>query len=608
MDNCTQESCIMPSEYICSCKSLSFCKTHILEHVTQSKTGTHNFEGLFEPITAENLTIYSNHLVLILNHLNNIVQETEKKLNTFIQSALKSLNLVRTKMNELSKVLINKIKNIHDSGKINKKTTNKLELALIQSSKELESFLNSATLPTIKFNLPETSPFTLTCEEIQYQSEYPLFDSIVSRLTSINNKVILNEYSKSLNNKSSQEVLLSLMQLSSYQPQYEPLASKAFSILSKHHYNFSNLSFSKINLSNSEITGGKFTGTSFTGCNFSQIKLNIPVLLPASMDFFTYKTMQEGSKCFNRHKDKIQCMKFSLDSRILVSGSLDRCICVWEVRTGHCLNILEGHADDILCLDIADDNSEILSGGKDGLVKLWDLVTGICICNFTLEFGRSVAAIRSVVMSSNKRWIVAGTLSQNIIVWNKNGTVNIMLEFDSDIWSVTLNSFLDAEGNQEIAAGCRNGDLIILKTNSKKPIWTQKQAHKQWISCVMISVKGKSVITTGCDGYIRVWKKITQKTIFNLQAFFQKPKELKLFDSGIFSASLFGHTKFIFLICENVVQIINRKKLAVLYSSKLNFPSFISSVSTMGTYFSIAQENSIMSYQFPEIFSQIPKN
>ena len=395
------------------------------------------------------------------------------------------------------------------------------------------------------------------------------------------------------------------MQLSSYQPQYEPLASKAFSILSKHHFNFSNLSFSKLNLSNSEVTGGKFIGTTFTVCNFAQIKVNIPVMLPASMDFYTYKTMQEGSKCFNRHKELVQCMKFSLDSRILVSGSLDKNICLWDVRTGHCLNVLEGHADAVLCLDIAEDNSEIVSGGRDGLVKLWDLVAGICICNFTVEHGRSIAAIRSVIMSSNKRWVVAGTLAQTIIVWNKNGTVSTLLEFDSDVWSVALSQHSDCDGNQEIAAGCRNGDLVVLKTNSKKPAWVQKQAHKQWISCVMISDKGKSTITTGCDGYLRVWKKIKQIKIFSMQAYFHRPKELQLFESGIYSASLFGHTKFVFVICENVVQIIDRKKLAVLYSSKLKFSSFVSSVSTMGTYFSLAQEKSIIFYQFPDIFSQV---
>ena len=144
MDKCTQELCDIPSEYICSCKSISFCKTHILEHVTQSKIGTHNFVGLFDTISAENLSIYSDHLIRILHHLDSVTQEAEKKLNAFIKSASENLILVRTKINALRGSFIKKLKDIHNSGKINKKTTDKLDLVLLQDSKDLQSFLSSA--------------------------------------------------------------------------------------------------------------------------------------------------------------------------------------------------------------------------------------------------------------------------------------------------------------------------------------------------------------------------------------------------------------------------------------------------------------------------------
>jgi F-box and WD-40 domain protein MET30 len=52
--------------------------------------------------------------------------------------------------------------------------------------------------------------------------------------------------------------------------------------------------------------------------------------------------------------------------RVLVSGSLDRTLKVWDVRTGRHVATLFGHLDGVWCLRF--DTLHIVSGSQDGRI------------------------------------------------------------------------------------------------------------------------------------------------------------------------------------------------------------------------------------------------
>ena len=51
------------------------------------------------------------------------------------------------------------------------------------------------------------------------------------------------------------------------------------------------------------------------------------------------------------------------------SGSGDRTLRVWNVRTGECTHTLRGHTDLVLC--VAFDGTTIVSGSYDSTVRIW---------------------------------------------------------------------------------------------------------------------------------------------------------------------------------------------------------------------------------------------
>lgn len=80
------------------------------------------------------------------------------------------------------------------------------------------------------------------------------------------------------------------------------------------------------------------------------------------------------------HKDKVQVVAFSPNGRILASGSDDKTICLWNVRTRKLKTTLN-YTDDIgsraklNSLEFSPDGKILASGNSAGVIDLWDAIT-----------------------------------------------------------------------------------------------------------------------------------------------------------------------------------------------------------------------------------------
>ena len=74
---------------------------------------------------------------------------------------------------------------------------------------------------------------------------------------------------------------------------------------------------------------------------------------------------------------------FSISSseilKIALSGSTDRNVRLWDLRTGQCVRVMEGHTNDVNSVSMDSACQTAVSGSFDNSVKLWDLGSGRCI-------------------------------------------------------------------------------------------------------------------------------------------------------------------------------------------------------------------------------------
>lgn len=109
--------------------------------------------------------------------------------------------------------------------------------------------------------------------------------------------------------------------------------------------------------------------------------LNFPVLITGSYDrtvrVWNVDTGDEV-RCLRGHTRAVRALQF--DEAKLITGSMDCTLRVWDWRTGRCIRTLQGHSEGVVCLKF--DSNVLASGSVDTTVKVWNFRTGEC---FTLR-------------------------------------------------------------------------------------------------------------------------------------------------------------------------------------------------------------------------------
>lgn len=99
----------------------------------------------------------------------------------------------------------------------------------------------------------------------------------------------------------------------------------------------------------------------------------------------------------NFHKRVKRLVKFKVGKNrdFIVSGSSDKSISVWDLKTGERKHVFRGHKDKVWGVAISKNSQFLVSGGYDGFIKVWDLDKKI----ETLSFGDSEFKILSLAIS-----------------------------------------------------------------------------------------------------------------------------------------------------------------------------------------------------------------
>ncbi|KAA0196322.1 WD repeat-containing protein 48 [Hyalella azteca] len=81
----------------------------------------------------------------------------------------------------------------------------------------------------------------------------------------------------------------------------------------------------------------------------------------------------------NGNKDSIYSLAMNAAGSLIVSGSTEKLLRVWDPRTGNKTMKLKGHTDNVKTLLVNRDGTQVLSGSSDGTVRLWSIGQQRCI-------------------------------------------------------------------------------------------------------------------------------------------------------------------------------------------------------------------------------------
>jgi hypothetical protein len=170
---------------------------------------------------------------------------------------------------------------------------------------------------------------------------------------------------------------------------------------------------------------------------------------------------------FNRalegHTGSVLSVGFGVvdDTPIIVSGSNDRTVRVWDARTGAPTAILEGHTDRVgsVGFGVVDDTPIIVSGSDDRTVRVWDARTG-APTNILEGHTGSVVSVGFGVVDDTPI-IVSGSHDNTVRVWDaRTGTVRAIIP-------VAGTMAVAADGHR-LAVGAKQGVVFLTLGNEER--------------------------------------------------------------------------------------------------------------------------------------------
>ena len=165
------------------------------------------------------------------------------------------------------------------------------------------------------------------------------------------------------------------------------------------------------------------------------------------------------------------CCSIDYSGEIVAAGSLDTYnIFVWSLKTGDLIDILNGHTAPVSCLAFSHINDILISGSWDNTVKMWELYTKKGISE-TYEHNSKITA---VALSPNDKEVAVSTLNGELYTWDiETGSIKNILDVSRDIWGGRLNeekiSAKNATRNKYLNTIHYNlpGNLLICGGNSQ---------------------------------------------------------------------------------------------------------------------------------------------
>jgi RNA polymerase sigma factor (sigma-70 family) len=286
----------------------------------------------------------------------------------------------------------------------------------------------------------------------------------------------------------------------------------------------------------------------------------------------TAATLPVEKAALTGHTDAVLCLACSLDGKLLASGSADKTVRLWDVKTMKEIATLQGHDGAVTLVVFSPDKRTLFSASADKSVKAWDPSTGKELRSFaghkepitTLGFSRygkllyTASADKLVhgwvvedgrempqpwplefagtvtVMQGNLsgRWITLGragkdSASNDMVRWELPAYAGIpsnMIRFEvpagkeiarfqghtGEVTAVTVSPDL-----RKLASASADKTAKLWDLDTGKELATLK-GHEDAVRGVAFDPRGRKLVTASADKTVKLWDTTTGKELATL--------------------------------------------------------------------------------------------
>lgn len=209
------------------------------------------------------------------------------------------------------------------------------------------------------------------------------------------------------------------------------------------------------------------------------------------------------------HRGLVHAVAFNPKGDTFASASWDKTIKLWDVQTGQRLHALSEYPHVSTTIAFSPDGTLIASGGSSRRIKIWDICTGQRV---RILLGHS-RMIHSIAFSPDGGTLASGSSDHTIRLWDmKTGSVLHSLKgHTSSVVSVAFSP-----DGEILASGGWDHVIKLWNVKTGQPLHTLIEfANSPHLLC--FSPDGKTLANTSMNHTVRVWNLETRREIYTLQ-------------------------------------------------------------------------------------------
>ncbi|KAG8996267.1 hypothetical protein FRB94_008447 [Tulasnella sp. JGI-2019a] len=222
----------------------------------------------------------------------------------------------------------------------------------------------------------------------------------------------------------------------------------------------------------------------------------------------------EWSSCLwagSKHSGYVTCLAVTPDGKTIASGSRDRALRLWDVRTGAPIGgPLHGHTGGVTCVSWSPNGKVLLSGSDDNTLRLWDGEIGVAIGGALVGH---TGGITCLSWASDGKRLVSASTDGTLRLWDAD-TGGDIVTLEGHNGGVTCLAF--STDGQTVVSGSEDWTLTLWDVATSKAIH-QLKGHEDKINCLAWPPNGKILASGSADHTLRLWNTETGSSVKKLE-------------------------------------------------------------------------------------------